>query len=479
MEEPDAPLLHSELMRISEAVSAYIDENRNRLRWLPKLFVVASVESTLLVKVAGTHPRYLFECRLVSMDYTLRSIFLVEIADCVEVHELWDLRNSELLMLAFSNFTYAPSTTNDTHLPHFSVETNSEVSFFELEQTNSAFVVEKEFFVKFYRKVGSGSREQHIYNLLRTCDAIPSYIGCFFDEAGDPVALVIERMSDTRTAMDVAIEISNRRDSSNRSSITREISFVLKSSARLLGKVHDALAATSLGQVNLITRDDVTNWLNYRLRARGDLTRPANVGSSEIVIKAVNTMWELLDFLSMELQPFDIHGDFHLGQVVWNNGSPRVIDFEGEPIEAPNALEMNLFQRDLAGLLRSAHYLWCGYQRSSKSDDYDDTGTLEEYRRAIIDGYISSPTRHAMFENVDSVARICIFELEKALYELNYEEKFRPTTVRVPLEFLAKSSRVKGAFDLFCAELDDGSTRDFPGRSERLQTFVVQGYGSL
>ncbi|SAK92168.1 trehalose synthase [Caballeronia temeraria] len=52
-----------------------------------------------------------------------------------------------------------------------------------------------------------------------------------------------------------------------------------------------------------------------------------------------------------------IHGDFHLGQVLWSGTDAYIIDFEGEParpIESRRAKSSAV--KDVAGLLRSIDY---------------------------------------------------------------------------------------------------------------------------
>jgi maltokinase len=130
------------------------------------------------------------------------------------------------------------------------------------------------------------------------------------------------------------------------------------------------------------------------------------------------------------------HGDYHLGQTLWL-GSPQprwlVIDFEGEPARP-------LFERrqkasplrDVAGMLRSFAYVTSAsaIQRSIPAPgDFERRAResfLERYLEVIDSGLL--PVGEAAIRNL-----LSIFELEKAIYELQYELDNRPDWVPIPV----------------------------------------------
>ncbi|HEX5194210.1 MAG TPA: hypothetical protein VFW09_15525 [Solirubrobacteraceae bacterium] len=127
------------------------------------------------------------------------------------------------------------------------------------------------------------------------------------------------------------------------------------------------------------------------------------------------------------------HGDYHLGQTLYVNGSWHVIDFEGEPARP-------LFERrqktsplrDVAGMLRSFAYAASAsaIQRSMPAPgDFERRARetfLERYLGVIDSGLL--PAGEAAILNL-----LSIFELEKAIYELQYELDNRPDWLPIPV----------------------------------------------
>jgi maltose alpha-D-glucosyltransferase/alpha-amylase len=145
-----------------------------------------------------------------------------------------------------------------------------------------------------------------------------------------------------------------------------------------------------------------------------------------------------------------IHGDYHLGQVLFTGDDFVLIDFEGEPARS---LEERRQKRsplqDVAGMLRSFHYAayapllqstgqgldedlqalgrWAYYWQKSVSAAF-----LKTYLEVSRDAQFIPQSREELAFLLDA------YVLDKAVYELGYELNNRPSWLRIPLEGIAQ-----------------------------------------
>jgi trehalose synthase-fused probable maltokinase len=126
------------------------------------------------------------------------------------------------------------------------------------------------------------------------------------------------------------------------------------------------------------------------------------------------------------------HGDFHLGQTLWDGSDWVVLDFEGEPARSlPERRRKRSPLRDVAGMLRSFAY---SASASSLLRGVEPPADWEARARAeFLEGYRSTvdPTLVPSGSAMDKL--LAVFELEKAVYELRYELNNRPDWVSIPV----------------------------------------------
>jgi maltose alpha-D-glucosyltransferase/alpha-amylase len=148
--------------------------------------------------------------------------------------------------------------------------------------------------------------------------------------------------------------------------------------------------------------------------------------------------------LSFSASKIRVHGDYHLGQVLWAEGDFYILDFEGEPARPMSQRrEKQSPLKDVAGMLRSFSYAAYAGLFAHLSTRPTSLAGAEPWARiwqssasaAFLRGYLST-VEGASFVPAEPSQRdalLQLFVLDKALYELNYELNNRPDWVRIPL----------------------------------------------
>jgi maltose alpha-D-glucosyltransferase/alpha-amylase len=138
-----------------------------------------------------------------------------------------------------------------------------------------------------------------------------------------------------------------------------------------------------------------------------------------------------------------VHGDYHLGQVLYTGHDFVIIDFEGEPTRSLYERRLKrLALRDVAGMLRSFDY---ASQAALRSDQIAanllprmrDWGRfwVASVSAAFLQSYLQAAGSASFVPHTpeDLDLQLTTMLLEKALYELRYELNMRPDWVRIPL----------------------------------------------
>ena len=138
-----------------------------------------------------------------------------------------------------------------------------------------------------------------------------------------------------------------------------------------------------------------------------------------------------------------VHGDYHLGQLLWAENDFYILDFEGEPgrtTEERRAKQSPL--KDVAGMLRSFDYAADGALHKAGLVHPDELERMAPWTR-IWRAWMSAEFLKAYREAASSLlptdpaetgALLDLLRLDKALFELTYEMDYRPDWVRIPLQ---------------------------------------------
>src|SRR5882724_4588 len=250
--------------------------------------------------------------------------------------------------------------------------------------------------------------------------------------------------------------------------IARELIDAYLESARLLGQrtaeLHKALASSaddpnfapepfsmlyqrSIYQSMQSHIGQVFQWLRARLKQLPD-------GMREEAQKVLDLEGEIRrryrSLLQRKLNTMRIrvHGDYHLGQVLYTGRDFVIIDFEGEPARPLSERRIKHSPlRDVAGMLRSFHYAsyaaLFGQVPGVRPEDFP---ALEPWARfwytwvsvAFLKAYLAVAKDEPFLPKDPSELQILLdaYLLAKAVYELGYELNNRPDWLKVPIRGL-------------------------------------------
>jgi maltokinase len=133
-----------------------------------------------------------------------------------------------------------------------------------------------------------------------------------------------------------------------------------------------------------------------------------------------------------------VHGDYHLGQVMRTQTGWVVLDFEGEPaspLAQRRARSSPL--RDVAGMLRSFDYA-ARHQLINHPEALRLAVAASDWVRRNSEAFCAGYAAAGGPDPAANSVLLRALQLDKAVYEVMYEARHRPSWLAIPLESLAE-----------------------------------------
>ncbi|WP_158212866.1 phosphotransferase [Fibrobacter sp. UWB5] len=303
--------------------------------------------------------------------------------------------------------------------PNFPKETLLHARPLNAEQSNSAFYSKGEFFFKLYRRLQVGEHpEAEIMKHLSQKAAqglpkiAPDFYGDFsYTKDGETRTLGIleEHVPDAQNAWDLMVRTPNEKAQTGSQNFFADAAFELGRTTAQMHKALKDLEGTP-AQAEEVPFDKLIGLL----KANGKenlIARVESIRSQQVRGDNAGTH---------ALQPQRIHGDYHLGQLLYKDGKFIVLDFEGEPTRT---LEYRRRLRspaaDIAGMLRSF-----AYASAVRGD--------KEFEQVTAEAFLQGYSRESGISVAQLKEEASPYVLGKAIYEACYELEFRPDWFWIP-----------------------------------------------
>lgn len=416
---------------------------------------------------------------------------------------LYGIELQEALLLNIANGIRIPQRNSELHFhgtealaSHVAQQERIRPKVMSAEQSNTSLTYDGKFFLKLFRKIDNSiNPDLEITQFLSTKNFqnVPAYAGAieWKSEAGTMVLGLLQEL--VEASSDAWTYMMHRLDSFNeeilsRPEITGPSSAIhgtliepveyegMPADMKLLleGPVAEQafLLGVRTGEMHVLLTSDKDNpdfrpepyslhyqrslYSGLQTLVRGtfeNLSRSLKKLPEDVRVEA----FEVLHMKDAILETFKriyhhkidvvkirIHGDYHLGQVLYNGKDFIITDFEGEPARTLSERRLKRSPlRDVAGMIRSFHYAAYGSLYLDNQIRKEDYGKLIPFvdqwyhymggffMSAYLDTVVGQPFIPNNREDLEIL--MTTFLLEKSVYELNYELNNRLDWVTIPL----------------------------------------------
>ncbi|MBB5774380.1 maltokinase N-terminal cap-like domain-containing protein [Nonomuraea jabiensis] len=325
------------------------------------------------------------------------------------------------------------------HVPDATIDTSQRSLALGAEQSNTSLVYGDAYICKLFRRLIPGvNPELEIVTALAARGAPHvarpyGWIETDLDGTGTTLGFMQEFLSNANDGWDLALTSVRDLYASLPELPAAEAGGDFSAESLRLGsataRVHHELATAF--PTDVIESHEVKRMAETFRRKLGRAA--AEVPELRRHVPAIEHAYHQVELLTHEVPVQRVHGDYHLGQVMRTPTDWVVLDFEGEPGQ-PLAERRALYSplRDVAGMLRSfdyaARHLLAGHSQAERLEPRAQEWA-DRNRAAFLEGYAEGG---GIISRGDA-ALLRAFELSKAVYEVVYEARNRPSWISIPL----------------------------------------------
>ncbi|RBP67128.1 1,4-alpha-glucan branching enzyme [Brevibacterium sanguinis] len=331
--------------------------------------------------------------------------------------------------------------------------TDAPTAAFSGEQSNSSIVIADRSapaILKLFRVLSAGANpDVEVTAALSAagCTAVPRTMGWLEGRWFDPVsheevsghlAVLSEYVADSTDAWTAAVDAA--RDDVDFSDSADQLGLAVARIHRSLSDVFGAHRPTPAQSVGIV--EGLAERVRWAMSEARDVLSPYR----EQLADHIDRLRRIGDIGPVQR----IHGDLHLGQVL--HSAERgwvVLDFEGEPLRPlSERSEPDSPLRDVVGVLRSFDYAANVVALEDPTHEALSARTSAWAQRAA-EAFLAGYARETRRPTIGTDPLLRVYWLDKALYEVVYELRNRPSWLQVPLRplgaILSNESDVTGS----------------------------------